>query len=230
MTKSKGINAAKAAWSDQQLTDLQRFYPNFRTEDVATLIGQSLGAIYRKANSLGLKKSPRFVAAESARQMNRGDHPAREHRFAKGIVPWNKGTKGIAGIQQACRATQFVAGQPPHNTLPIGSTKFDKSGVLLQKVSDAKGNNSKRWRGVHELVWIAVHGPLPAKHIVVFKPGMRSNVLEQITIDRVECISLAENMRRNTCRNLPKELADLVALRGALTRQINKRKKHHEQG
>jgi hypothetical protein len=226
MTKSRGILSPRSVWTDDHLQTLRSTYPRFRTEDIATLLGHPLGRVYRKANQLGLKKSAEFVAAQSARQMERFDHPARDHRFEKGHASWNKGTKGVAGVQAACRATQFKPGQHPFNTLPIGSTKLDKSQVLLQKVSDAKGNNSKRWRGVHELVWIAANGPLPPKHIVVFRPGMKTNVLEEITIDKVECISQADNMRRNTVHNLPKELVPLVRLRAVLTRSINRREKN----
>ena len=229
MTKSRGINTPRAVWTEQQLDVLRALYPCYKSEDVGFMVGHPLQAVYRKANALGLKKTAEFVAAESARQLARPDHPMRETRFQKGLVPWNKGTKGIAGVQEACRATYFSPGQSPHNTRPIGSTKFDKSGVLLQKVSNAKGNNSARWRGVHELVWVATHGPLPAKHIVVFKPGMKTNVLDQITLDRVECISLAENMKRNTRHNLPPELNEVVQLRAVLTRQINKRSKENGQ-
>lgn len=229
MTKSRGINAPRASWTDDQIETLRLLYPKYKTEDVAFLIGQTLHATYRKANTLGLHKTPEFVAAESARQLAKPDHPMRSTRFQKGLIPWNKGTKGVAGVQEACRATHFKPGQLPHNTLPIGSTKLDKDGTLLQKVSDAKGNNSARWRGVHELVWTRAHGPLPAKHIVVFKPGMRTDVLEEITIDRVECISLAENMRRNTRHNLPPELNEIVQLKAVLTRQINKRMKHGQE-
>lgn len=229
MTKSRGINAPRASWTDDQLETLRLLYPNYKTEDVAFMVGQTLHATYRKANALGLHKTPEFTAAESARQMNRVDHPARGHRFQKGLVPWNKGTKGVAGMHAACRATHFKPGQLPHNTLPIGSLKFDKDGVLLRKINNNPGNNSARWRGVHELVWVEVHGPLPPKHIVVFKPGMRTGVLEEITIDRVECISLAENMKRNTRHNLPPELNEIVQLKAVLTRQINKRMKHGQE-
>ena len=55
-----------------------------------------------------------------------------------------------------------------------------------------------------------------------FKPGMKTNVLEQITLDRVECISMAENARRNHPRNKHPELAKLVQLKGAITRQVNR--------
>jgi hypothetical protein len=137
--------------------------------------------------------------------------------------------KGVVGTQPACRATQFRAGQMPHNTQPIGSCRLDRDGTLQRKISNDKGSNSKRWRGVHELVWIEANGPVPPKHIVVFKPGMRTAELDEITLERVECISLAENMKRNTRHNLPPELNEVIQLRAVLTRQINKRAKHGQE-
>jgi len=50
--------------------------------------------------------------------------------------------------------------------------------------------------------------------------------VSEITLDRVECISLAENMRRNSyLTRYPKEVADLIRLRGALNRKINTRER-----
>jgi hypothetical protein len=95
-------------------------------------------------------------------------------------------------------------------------------GTLQRKISNAKGSNSKRWRGVHELVWIEANGPVPPGHICVFRPGMRTAVLEEITVERVECISFAENMRRNSYHTrFPKEIGLAIQLRGALNRKIN---------
>jgi hypothetical protein len=221
MTRSRGINKPRAGWSDEDAATLRQIYPNFKTEDGATMIGRTVGQTYQKAASMGLKKSVVYLASPAACRLRHGDNVGEAYRFQKGHASWNKGTNFISGGRSA--ETQFKPGQAPINTRPIGSTKFDKSGTLMQKVSEAKGNNSQRWRGVHELVWIAANGPLPAKHIVVFKPGMKSNVLPEITLDRVDCISLAENMRRNTVHNMPKELVQLVQLRGALNRQIKKR-------
>jgi len=229
MTASKGKNLPKADWNEDRLDVLQSFYADFKTEDVAFMLGLRVGQVYAKAKQMGLAKSEKFLASPAACRLRRGDNVGAENRFQKGHTSWNKGVRGVAGVQEACRATQFKPGQSPVNTLPIGSTKFDKSGVLLQKVTNDPGNNSKRWRAVHELVWVATNGPLPAKHIVVFKPGMRTNVLEEITLDKVECISLAENMKRNTRHNLPPELNEVVHLRAVLTRQINKRMKNHGQ-
>lgn len=222
MTKSKGILGPRAVWTDDQLATLRQLYPNYSTADVATMIGHPVGQVHRKAHRLGLEKTQAFLNSEASGRMLPGSRRGAAYRFQPGHSSWNKGTKGV---HTGGEETQFKPGQAPHNTLPIGSTKLDKSGRLLQKVSDAKGNNSKRWRGVHELVWIAANGPLPAKHIVVFKPGMGANVLEEITLDRGECISLAENMKRNTVHNMPKELVDLVRLRSALTRSIHRREK-----
>lgn len=229
MTASKGKNLPKADWNEDRLDTLRSFYADYKTEDLAFILGLRVGQVYAKANQLGLAKSEKFLASPAACRLRRGDNVGAEYRFQKGHASWNTGVKGVAGVQEACRATQFKPGQSPANTLPIGSTKFDKSGVLLQKVTNDPGNGSKRWRAVHELVWVAVNGPVPPKHIVVFRPGMRSNVLEEITIDRVECISLTENMKRNTRHNLPPELNEVVQLRALLTRQINKRMKNHEQ-
>lgn len=215
----------RALWTAPEVDELVRLYPNYRAEDIAFLMGRPVRSIYNKAMSLGIKKTAEFLVSGAASRFdgNRGGAT----RFQKGLTPWNKGSKGVVGVQAACRATQFKAGQAPRNTLPIGTYRHDKDGTLQRKISDNKGNNSKRWRGVHELVWVEVNGPVPAKHIVVFKSGMRSDVLEQITIDRVECISLAENMQRNTRHNLPKELNDVIAIKAALTRQINKRMNNH---
>jgi hypothetical protein len=58
---------------------------------------------------------------------------------------------------------------------------------------------------------------------------MRTTVLEDITADKVECISRSENMRRNSYHRYGQEIARLVQLRGALTRQINKRSQPDDQ-
>lgn len=73
-----------------------------------------------------------------------------------------------------------------------------------------------------ELVWCEANGPLPKGHMVVFKAGRFSNQLEHITLDAVECITLAENMRRNSRHNLPPEVNQLVSIKGAITRQVNR--------
>lgn len=226
MTKSRGIHQPRTPWTDNQITILRQLYPDHKTADIAFMLGRTLGKTYQKAAALGLKKSETYLASPAACRLRRGDNVGAAHRFKPGQVVWNKGTNFTAGGRSS--ETRFKPGTDPHNTLGIGSYRITKDGTLQRKISNDKGNSSKRWRGVHELIWTAANGPLLHGHIVVFKPGQRTDKLEEITIDRVECITLAENMQRNTRHNLPKELSDLIALKAAVTRQINKRA-HHEQ-
>lgn len=221
MTKSRGTVGARAVWTEDQLTILRQFFPSHKTADVATMIGFTEAVVNGKAKRLDISKTAEYLASPAACRLRRGDGTGKAYRFQKGNTSWNKGSNFTAGGRSS--ETRFKPGSAPHNTVPIGSYRIDRDGTLQRKINNDKGSNSVRWRGVHELVWIEANGPRPPKHIVVFRPGMKSKVLEEITLDKVECISLAENMRRNTVHNMPKELAQLVQLRGALNRQINKR-------
>jgi len=201
-------------WTEADVRHLRALYADTPSKTIAQALGRTTHAVGMKALALGLCKSADYLANQPG-------------RYKPGNTPASKGkprpTIGRAG------ETQFKPGNKPSSTLPVGSYRINADGHLQQKVSEASGSNSKRWRGVAELVWVAAHGPLPPKHIVVFKPGQKTAVLGQITLDRVECISLAENGRRNHPRNKHPELAKIVQLKGAITRQI-RRINQHTQG
>jgi len=208
-------------WTDTEVTVLRELYPHCKTAVLAAFLGRKEGQVYQKAISIGMRKTAAYLAsAESGRLMKLSQTGAKT-RFRKGAQPWNAGSHYVAGGRSV--ETRFGKNHLPHNTRPIGSYRITKDGTLQRKIGNAKGSNSKRWRGVHELVWIEAHGPVPRGHIVVFKPGMRTAALNEITVDRVECISLAENMRRNTYHRYPQPIPQLIQLRGALQRQINRR-------
>lgn len=215
-------------WTTEEIDALRRLYPDHAADVVGKVIGRPPRSVYQKAAALGIEKSEAFKLSTRSGRIQRGRKDPRmvANQFKPGITPWNKGTNYVAGGRSA--ETRFKKGSKPHTTLPIGSYRINKDGHLQRKVSEASGNSSKRWRCVAELVWVEANGPVPPKHIVVFKPGMRTNVLEQITLDRVECISMAENARRNHPRNKHPELAQLFQLKGAITRQVNRIKKQHE--
>lgn len=216
-------------WPEATLAALRLRYPHEPTAALAAELGMTLRACYQTARRLGLKKTEAYLNGPHACRLRRDDNPGMGTRFQPGHIPVNKGVKGWQAGGRACE-TQFKRGQAPHNTRPVGSYRIDKQGTLQQKVGTAKGSNSKRWRGVHELVWIAAHGPVPPRHIVVFKPGLRTAERDEITLDRVECISLAENMRRNSYHNYPKPVAELIQLRGALMRKIHRAERALNQG
>lgn len=202
-------------WTEAELRTLRALYADTPTRSIATALGRTEASVGMKAVAIGLRKSAEFMAGEFS------------GRLTPGNVPPNKGKHYPARGRSA--ETQFKPGQKPHTTLPVGSYRINRDGHLQRKIGEEPGCNSKRWRCVAELVWCEANGPLPPKHIVVFKPGLKTAVLEEITLDRVECISLAENARRNHPRNKSPELAKIVQLKGAITRQVNRIKREADE-
>ena len=213
-------------WSAQQLAVLRRHYPNKLTVEVASLVGRTVRSCYAKAKKLALQKTPLFFANVSAGRIQRGRQNPNmvANQFKPGDQPWNKGTHYQPGGRSA--STRFRPGQAPSTTQPIGSYRIVKhhSGHphLEQKTSNAKGANHMRWTPVTRIVWQAAHGPLPAGHMVVFKPGQHTLNLALITIETLECVTRAQLAARNHPRNKSPELARLVQLKGAITRQVNR--------
>lgn len=211
-------------WTEAELATVRDRFPHIRTKDLAAQLGRDYGSVCAQAYRMGLQKTEAFYTDAGLSGRLVGQRGATS-RFQKGLVPWNKGMKLPSGSQHAnTRATQFKPGAVPHTWQPVGSYRIVPDGVLEQKMSEAKGPNHVRWKPVHRLVWEAAHGPVPAGHIVVFKPGMKTTVLEDITLDRLECITLRENMQRNSVHaKYPPELFRLVQLRGQLKRAIRER-------
>lgn len=215
-------------WSQADTALLRQMYPDHAAAAVAAAIGCNRSSVYRMAMMLGLKKSEAFYASDLAGRIQRGMQlPSMiATRFKPGAVPWNAGTKGISGKHPNTVRTQFKAGrtaQEARNYVPIGALRVTRDGYLEKKVTDDPAlYPSRRWIALHRLVWEAANGPIPQGHIVVFKPGQKTTVEAEVTIDRLECISRGENARRNHPRTKSPELAQLVQLKGAITRQVNR--------
>ena len=215
-------------WTPEALAEVCRRYPHERTADIARDMGRSIGSIHGQANMLGLKKTSEYMREIHGAHI--ADAGAR-HRFEPGCTAWNKGIPGSTGNHPNTRRTQFKKGLPPEKALnyrPIGSLRI-LDGYLQRKITDDPAlYPSRRWVAVHRLVWEEVNGPMPKGYVVVFKPGMASTDPDEITIDRVELITRAELMRRNTRHNLPPELNALISTKARLTRLITEREKRHE--
>jgi hypothetical protein len=227
MTKSRGILGPRSYWTRGELALLRSMYPQAHGEDVAAWLGRSIGQVYAAAKAACIKKSDEYLSSVSSGRIQRGKQNAAmiATRFQPGQEPWNKGTHYMAGGRSA--ETRFkkgsMSGAAQHKYVPIGTHRLSKDGYLERKLTDdPKLYPARRWVPVARIVWEAEHGPIPAGHMVIFKPGQRTAVLEQITADRLECISRAENARRNHPRSRSPELARLVQLKGAITRQVNR--------
>lgn len=217
-------------WSAQDEQLLRELYPHTRTDAIAERFGRSIRCVYAKAQDLGLKKSAEYLASPDACRLRRESGIGAASRFRKGHPSWNKGVKGSAGLHPNSVAHQFqpgeLSGRAAKLVQPVGALRVSTDGYLERKVGTRPGASNRRWKGVHRLVWEAANGPVSDGYMVVFRPGMKTTVLEEITLDRLEIITRREGMERNSVHTkYGPELARVTQLRGAITRQINKRER-----
>ena len=182
---------------------------------------------------MGIKKTAAFMASGQSGILQKGQQRPESvaSQFKPGLVPWNAGRKGWQAGGRSV-GTQFHTGMMPKNTMPVGSHRIVTSqGVprLEQKMNETPGPNNLRWVPVARLVWEAAHGPIPKGNIVVFKHGMASLVAQEITADRLLCITRREHAQRNHPRSHSPEVAALCQLKGAINRQVNRITREHAQ-
>jgi hypothetical protein len=223
---SRRMTLARSPFTPEIAEVIQLLYPDTVTQDVADFIGMPLARVHAYAAKKGWSKTPEFVRETSRQHSARPDHPMRRYQFPKGHVPANKGIKGYDSGGRS-HETRFKKGSRNGNAAnhwkPIGSYRINADGYLDRKVADT-GYPPRDWQAVHRLVWIEANGPVPEGHVIRFKPGRRSTDVEKITTDAVECITQAENGRRNSFRNnYPPEVVKLIQTRAHIQRMINKR-------
>ena len=193
-------------WTLEDDNRLKALYAEHPKSEVARRMGRSQPAVANRIQKLGLKK------------------PGNTGCYKPGHSTWSRGMKGL---DIGGKATRFKPGRRPEearNYRPIGSVRITRDGYLERKVSDDQSvYPARRFVAIHRLIWEAANGPVPTGYIVVFKPGRHTTNEAEITLDRIECISRNDNMTRNSVHRLPKPLAEVAQLKGALTRQINKR-------
>jgi hypothetical protein len=224
--------SVRVNWQDYQLALLKLLYPNETAAQVAVLCDKNLGQVYRKARELGIEKSEAFKNSEQSGRVMRGkiSEAMKATQFKPGQKSWNKGRKGFPSLSPN---SVFKKGSMPMNTLPIGSYRIvvdSKTArkTLELKVSDQPGPAKNRWKSVHRLVWEQAYGPIPEKMVIRFKVNPPPLEPDLITVDILEMVSLAENRVKNSLWEImPKELAQVSQLRGALNRKINSTRKNN---
>ncbi|HEY1033961.1 MAG TPA: HNH endonuclease [Pseudoxanthomonas sp.] len=218
-------------FTEAEREELVRRFPHEPTRDIARDMRRTEPSISAFAKRLGLYKTEAYMAGEYKtvmRQLAMRNEGFIATRIRPGAVPPNKGKRMPGFAPGNMAATQFKKGRPAHeaaNYVPIGTEKVDrKRNVLMRKVTDDPTIFPvKRWAPVHRLVWEAAHGPVPAGHFVCFKPGMKTLVAAEITLDRLELATNSSHMKRYSYHNnYPKEVGEAIRAKAYLTRAINR--------
>lgn len=214
------MNAPRHLWTSDEIAHLIAIYPHQPTAVIAADLQLSTNQVYHKADQLGLKKTVAYLSSPDACRLRRGDKVGEVSRFQPGHHTWNKGLKGL---DIGGKTTRFQPGTTPPNYRPVGTIRRNSDGMLDIKVAEG----IRQWVALHRWVWKLAHGSLPARGMALaFRDGDTDNCL----LENLELITRRELMQRNTVHNLPKPLAELVQLRGALNRKINRlTKESHEQ-
>jgi hypothetical protein len=236
MTRSRHILAPRVRWTKAEREQLRREYPHRITALIAHDLRRKLGSVYQQAAKLRLKKSAAFYLLPASGRLLKSDTRGTPTRFKPGQIPPNKGVRRPGWGPGRMKETQFKKGRratQAHNYLPLGALRITKDGLLERKVTDnPKLVPARRWEFVHRQVWVRHRGKIPRGHVIRFKSGRRTAILKDITIGRLECVSFADNCRRNSLWTVyPKPLARLIQLRGALNRRIREeesRAQNHE--
>lgn len=217
-------------WAPFEVELLKTFYPDVPARLLADELDRTVPQVHSKAKKLGLSKSAAFMASDLSGRVQRGkqDPRMRATQFKPGQIPANKGLRRPGWFCGRMRETQFKKGRPANESpryAPIGTEQVNaKRGVLMRKMTDDPSiYPAARWTPVHVLVWEAEHGPIPEGHFVRFKAGMKSLIASEITLDRLELVTPAENLHRNSFHRWPDELKDVLYAKGRLTRAINRK-------
>lgn len=197
-----------SVWTPQMIRLMKKLYHNHSCEEIGKLIGKKASAVQSKGYDMGLRKDPEWLRKQSLKGA-----------FKKGHVPSNKGKKWDEYLskekQEAARSTCFKKGQMPKNHKPVGWERKTRDGYWEVKVAEPRTFKAK-----HRLLWEQHHGPIPKGVNIVFIDGNTDN----ITIENLRAETMEEKFNRccSIHTRFPKELRELVQLKGALQRQLNK--------
>ena len=197
-----------AAWTPQMIKLMKKLYPNHSCEEIGRLIGKSARTVQSKGYTIGLRKDPEWLREQSKKGW-----------YKKGQSPCNKGKKWDEFMskegQAASRRTAFKKGNIPPNHKPVGWERKTKDGYWEIKVAEPNVFKAR-----HRILWEQHHGPIPKGVNIIFIDGNTDNIV----IENLRAETLAEKFNRccSIHTTLPPEIRELVQLKGALNRQLNK--------
>lgn len=195
--------------SPEKQKELLEKFPNCSDKELSVFYNIKESTIVAFATKRGVYKSETRKAATNG------------GKFKKGDTPINKGVKMTADKYNKCKATMFKKGNKPHNTNNIGHKRVSKDGYICVKTQDS--GIKSNYELLHRHVWEKHNGAIPEGYNVQFKDGNRKNC----NIDNLYLISRAEQLRNENSLHVkyPKEIAELIQIKGAINRQIRQKLK-----
>jgi hypothetical protein len=206
-------------WTKEQDDMIRAFYSDNTMETMKVLTGRTACSIYNRVHTLGLSKSEQYLSSPAACRLRRGDEIGKAHRFDAGHQSWNKGMKGWSA--KGTEYTRFKKGTKPPNHRPVGYIRLTVDGYYEMKMAEGM----QKFKLLHRVIWERCNGPIPKGVICIFLDGNTKN----LEVTNLALMTKVQNMKRNSLHSYPKELAELIQLRGALNRQLNKRGINNEQ-
>lgn len=217
-----GIDMQKRKWTQQEEETLIRLYedPKVFAKDIAKMVGRTLPQVYQKARAMGLKAPMERIRMAGKIGMQ---HPKSvATRFTKGHIPPNKGKKVSPEVYEKMSPTMFKKGHISENKREVGAERVNVYGYIEIKVAEPNV-----WRLKHRIVWEQHNGAIPPGYNVQFK----NHNTQDCRIENLYLISKAEQMRNENSliAKYPKELQDVIRLKGVVNRQIHKHKKNQNE-
>jgi hypothetical protein len=137
--------------------------------------------------------------------------------FPKGMISHNKGVPMTNEMREKIAHTWFKKGNLPHNTRKgdglVFSDRKDKNGTLYRHVKIDHG----KWQYYHRYVWEQANGKIPPKHNLIFLNGDKFD----FRLENLKLLSNKELMSKNSIRNYPKAVVELLLLNAKLKRTLN---------
>jgi HNH endonuclease len=186
-------------WTKKEERVMRKHYRATGWEELYCLLpGRTQRAIYQRGKFMGIERM-------NPGGFQPGSKAGSMYRFPKGQTPWNKGKRGYMGANE----TSFKPGSIPPQSKPFGALYIRKDKGVQLWYAKAEGN---KVRPLHYLLYEKEHGAIPKGHILRFKDGNTLNPLSE----NLECISRAENLKRNSIHRYKEANPDLYKATYAL--------------
>lgn len=184
-------------WTPNEIETLRHLYPDTPTWEIARQLGRTVRSIFQQANSIGVRKSQKFLASPASGRLRPGANIGGKTKFKHGHAPWNKGKQFDAGGRSS--ETRFKKGSLAGNARallkPLGYERINKDGIRERKTT-MDGPPHKRWEAIHRIIWREANGPIPNGSIIRYIDGDHNN----ITLENLEIVTRAENAVLNTIK------------------------------